>query len=163
MKKLHFILALVFVLVLHACNSQKQESKNNDSPTVISSYFGQKPPGITPEVFAPSVVSTEEHCETEVLFLPGMTEFSFNRLGGENNEPSKLIVMEYKDHNWSKKPVPLSDIDDYKERFSPSFKELNNLEPFRDIPIIGGALSAKGTYYFYVLDLSDGKGISTFI
>ncbi|MEM7549454.1 MAG: hypothetical protein AAF363_07265 [Bacteroidota bacterium] len=156
-RKTYFVSILAGVLFLNACNPKKQKDNDSDSITMEARYPGLKPPSLTPELFAPGIVSTEEFCETEVLFLPDMTELSFNRLGGENDEPSTLIVMEYKGHTWSKKPVPLSDIDDYRERFSPSFKELNSLEPFNDIPIRGGALSDKGTYYFYVLD-PDGTG-----
>ena len=148
---------LAAILFLNACNLKNQKVSEPKFPELENHYLALKPPGLTPELFAPGMVSTDEHCETEVLFLPGIKEFSFNRLGGENDMPSTQIVMEYKDHNWSKKTIPLSEIDNYKERFSPSFSELNSLEPFKDIPIRGGALSAKGTYYFYVLD-ADGTG-----
>ena len=65
MKKTYFILTLVFAVFLNACNTKKQVSKNNDSPTKVSSYSDQKPPGITPEVFAPRMDSTE-HSEPAV-------------------------------------------------------------------------------------------------
>ena len=157
MRKIYFILIPVLAIFLNACKTEKHQINDSQFPPVENRYLGQKPPGLTPELFAPGIVSTEAHCETEVLFLPGMTMLSFNRLGGENDKPSEQIIMEYNGDDWSHKPVPLSDIDNYREQFSPSFKELNNLEPFKDIPIRGGALSAKGTYYFYVLD-PDGTG-----
>lgn len=133
-------------------------SQMNNFPVQGDSYFGQKPPGLIPEVFAPGIVSTEEHLETEVLFLPDMRELSFTRSGGEYKEPIWL-VMQYKDNRWSKKSIPsTTDINKYKEQFSPSVSEMKNLEPFKDIPIIGFSVSAKGTYYFYVLDFKDGSG-----
>lgn len=157
MKKTHLILLIAVTLLLNACSTKKKKVNNSNFPPIKDRYFDQKLPGLTPELFAPGVVSTEEHLETEVLFLPDMTELSFNRASGVNGEPERLIVMEYKDDNWIRKSIPSSDTDKYRERFSPRYKELNSREPFKDIPIWGGTLSAKGTYYFYVLD-SDGSG-----
>lgn len=157
MRKTHFILLIAGTLFLNACNSIKQKGNNSNFPPIENRYLKQKPPGLTPKLFAPGVVSTEEHIETEVLFLPDMTELSFARASGVNGEPERLIVMEYKDDNWIRKSIPSSDTDNYRERFSPRYKELNSQEPFKDIPIWGGTLSAIGTYYFYVLD-SDGSG-----
>ena len=156
-KKPYFIFILALVLT-NACNNGTQKIDNTNFPTLENRYLSQKPPDLTPEVFAPGVVSTEESLETEVLFLPDMTELSFNRSSGINGEPETLIVMEYNGQNWNKKPVAQSDADKYRERFSPRYKELNSQEPFRNIPIRGGTMSANGTYYFYVLDLSDGSG-----
>ncbi|MBO3697254.1 serine hydrolase [Roseivirga sp. E12] len=146
-------------------NAISTKDRINDAPDEFppleDRYLGQKPPGETPELFAPGIVSTQDQLETEVLFLPDMTALSFNRGDGENGDPT-LIMMEYKDHDWARKPIALSDMDNYREQFSPSFTALNGLEPFKDIPIRGGALSAKGTYYFYVLDLSDGTGYMSY-
>lgn len=119
--------------------------------------LGQKIPGLTPELFAPGVVSTDEHRETEVLFLPDMSELSFTRSGGEYQKPT-WIVMQYKNNQWIEKSIPEADINAYQEQFSPPVSHIQNIEPFKDIPIRGYTTSAKGTHYFYVLDLKDGSG-----
>ena len=157
MKKPYLIFILALVLVTNACNTGTQKINDSDFPPLENRYLGQKPPGLTPELFAPGIVSTEESLETEVLFLPDMTELSYNRSSGINGEPETLVVMEYNGQSWIKKPIAQSDADKYRKRFSPNLKEINSLEPFKDIPIWGGTLSAKGTYYFYVLD-PDGSG-----
>ncbi len=154
MKNYNSIL-LIITIFLSACATKKQELKNNDSPTIVSPYFGQKPPGLIPELFAPGIVSTKEHLETEVLFLPDMTELSFTRSGGKYKEPT-WFVMQYKKNKWSRKSIPSTEINQYKERFSPNVSEIKSFEPFKDIPIVGFTISAKGTYYFYVLDFKDG-------
>lgn len=156
MKKKYFILILAGALFLNACNSKKQKANDSNFPPLEDRYLGQKPPGLTPEIFAPGIVSTEEHLETQVVFLPDMTEFSFARSGGEYDEAAPFF-MEYKDHSWSRKSVPVANTDNYRERFSPRYTELNSSEPFKDIPIWGGMLAPSGTYYFYVLD-PDGSG-----
>lgn len=50
---------LAFVLLLNACNTKtkKQHSIASDSSTTENPYFGQEPPGLIPEVFAPGIVS----------------------------------------------------------------------------------------------------------
>ena len=53
MKKAYFIFILVLALFLNACNTKKKPSKASNAPTIESSYLGQKPPGLTPEPFAP--------------------------------------------------------------------------------------------------------------
>lgn len=127
------------------------------SQETASSYLGQTPPGLTPSLFAPGVVSTPDHRETEVLFLPDMTELSFTRLGGKYKEPT-WIVMQYKDQQWVEKPIAENQVEQYKEKFSPSLSQIKKYDIFKDIPIIGFATSAIGTQYFYQLDFKDGSG-----
>jgi hypothetical protein len=64
MKKYNFIpLILVFAIFLNACNTKKQKSKDNDFLVLEDRYFGQKPPGLIPELFAPDIVSPEGNFE----------------------------------------------------------------------------------------------------
>jgi Tol biopolymer transport system component len=77
MKKTYFILTLVLALFLNACNTKNQKSKDNDSPTLEDSYFGEKPPGLIPEVFAPGIVSIDGRFEGAVSFSPDMDEIYF--------------------------------------------------------------------------------------
>jgi Tol biopolymer transport system component len=48
-------------------------------PKTAGSYLGQDPPGLTPEIFAPGVVSTEDH-EFGIAFSPDGREFFFTRM-----------------------------------------------------------------------------------
>ena len=153
MKCISILVVLLFSVLTISGNSYSQDK----FPAMEDRYLGQKPPGLAPEFFAPGVVSTKEHFETEVLFSPKMTELSFTRSDLDRKE-SKWLVMEYRDNRWSKKSIESIDIDKYKERFSPSVSQMTNLKPFKDIPIEGFAASAKETYYFYTLDFKDGSG-----
>jgi len=130
-------------------------TKDGEFPPLENRYLGQEPPDLTPQVFAPGIVSTEEYLETVVTFLPDMRELSFTRSGGKYKEPT-LFVMQNKNNKWSRKPIPSTDIKEYKERFNPSVSEIKNHEPFKEIPIVGFSVSSNGTYYFYVLDFDDG-------
>jgi len=51
----------------------------DDFPVLKRPYLGQKPPGMTPEVFAPGVVSIEEGKEYKPTISPDATEIFFVR------------------------------------------------------------------------------------
>lgn len=61
MKKVILISYVLFIAVL--INAQKK-----DFPVLKGSYLGQKPPGMTPEIFAPGIVSTDmyNHCTVSI-------------------------------------------------------------------------------------------------
>ena len=46
-------------------------------PVLESPYFGQKPPGLTPELFAPGVISLNGRFESAVSFSPDLDEIYF--------------------------------------------------------------------------------------
>jgi len=149
MKYFHFTFTLVFVLLLNACSAQKQGVLSNDFQAKENRYLDQNLPGLTPRLFATDIVSTEDHHETVVTFSPDMKELSFRRNGGEYKEPT-LLFMQYKNGKWRRKYIADSDANKYEERFNPSVSDIKNLDAFKDIPIVGYDISARGTCYFYV-------------
>lgn len=78
MKKLYFISILITTLFLQACTTKKQDSIATNSSSIASPYFGQRPPGLTPELFAPGIVSVEGRYEFGVSFSPNMDEMYFS-------------------------------------------------------------------------------------
>jgi Tol biopolymer transport system component len=78
MKKVYFILTLVFSVFLSACNSEKQNSKDSESSTIESPYFGQKPPGLAAEIFAPGIVSINGRSDYGISFSPDLDEVYFS-------------------------------------------------------------------------------------
>ncbi len=165
MKNSYFILLTpVLALFLNACNAKKQNLKNSDSLIIESPYLGQKPPGLTPESFAPSIVSTE-HYEYGGTFTPDMKEFYLIRNGGEY-EKSTFVVFQYKNNQWVESVVskrvgqPMFSLDGktmhlggrYMERTKTGWSELKYLEaPFKntdDMFIMRLSTSTNGTYYF---------------
>ncbi|MEE9443654.1 MAG: hypothetical protein V3V99_13400 [candidate division Zixibacteria bacterium] len=64
-----FYYALLFVFILGSFSSANDETK----------IYGQTPPGLTPEVFAPDIVSTGS--EFSCAMSPDGTEFYFSRFG----------------------------------------------------------------------------------
>ena len=53
-------------------------SKENDYPLLTGPYFGQKLPGVTPEIFAPDIVSLRKRTESAVSFSPDLDEMYFS-------------------------------------------------------------------------------------
>ena len=63
-------IAVLAIIVFSNCN------QNSSRPVLRGPYFGQKPPGITPEVFEPNIVSTGLD-ELNSVFSPDGNEFYF--------------------------------------------------------------------------------------
>ena len=74
----------------------KIRNQKRDSPTIESFYFGQKPPGLIPEIFAPGIVNTEEFIEIEGMFGADMNTFYFVRR--DEKEVYSMNVLEYKNN-----------------------------------------------------------------
>jgi len=124
-------------------------------------YLGQKPPGLTPEVFAPGIVS-REHIEGAAAFSPNLKEFYFRRRGG-GYKNTTWVVIQYKDNRWiesvlttgAERPFISPDGkimhlgNKYRERTHSGWSEVKSLgAPFKDIYIMRLTASSKGTYYF---------------
>ncbi len=167
MKKAHFILILVSVLFLNACNTKKEQTKGNVVSTIENPYLGQKPPRMTPIPFAPGLVSTEIY-EYDGAFTPDMKSFYFIRRG-EKNIKSTFYEYKYNDTTevwgksvvaspWIGRPVISPDGetmhlgDRYLKRTESGWSEIQNLEPPTvsndSMYIMRLSSSANGTYYF---------------
>ena len=81
---------LVLLLTFNACNSKKKNTRDNNPPTITSPYLGQKPPGVTPEIFAPGIVSIDGRFEGTVSFSPDLTEMYF---AAENTKEETSIYF----------------------------------------------------------------------
>ncbi|WP_254514266.1 hypothetical protein [Aquimarina sp. EL_43] len=158
------LLMFVFTLFLNACNTKNQKAKDNDThPPVKDSYLGQKPPGLTPEVFAPGIVSTE-HRDLSAFFTPDMKEFYFTRKDVKSKKWS-LIVFKFENNRWREfvvgprvgRPIvaPNGKImhlgSKYMERTETGWSEVKSLGPMfdrEDWGIMRLSASTKGTYVF---------------
>ncbi len=80
---------LLFILI--AC------SKQDDFPVLKGDYLGQKPPGITPEIFAPDILSTGYH-DGCITFSPDQKEL-FYHFGGHGR--MFILIMKQEANRWS--------------------------------------------------------------
>ena len=83
-----------------------------DSLKFIGPNLGQKPPGMTPEIFAPAIVSTKEYGELNAVFTKNGNEFYFSRRGVPGKY-STIMVTRQINGRWSDpEPVNFSGIKD---------------------------------------------------
>ena len=153
-------------------------SHGRDFPVLKGAYMGQTPPGMTAEVFAPGIVSTEAW-ELEGVFAPGMSEFYFTEKGGENNRPT--VVGFRQESNIWKKYIEFSRngevtfspdgkrmhmAEGYKERVGSGWSERKSLGPMfqrEDWGVMRLSASARGTYVFDDYKSGDVIRISTLV
>jgi len=69
--------ALICGLILFALANLY--SQHGEFPKLTGPYLGQKPPGLTPEIFAPGIVSTDSAREFSGTFSPDGKEYYFFR------------------------------------------------------------------------------------
>ncbi len=112
MEKAYFILILVFAIILNACNTKKQHSKDSDSLNLESSYFGQKIPGLIPEIFAPGVISINGRFEGTVSFSPDLEEIYF--AANDENEETAIYFSKLERNEWT--PIKRANFTDGKKK-----------------------------------------------
>ena len=166
MKRVCAPLALLLSVLIMSSGSHAQD----DHPVIEGPYFGQNPPGSTPETFAPGIISTE-HYEYGGVFTPDLKEFYFIRNGGKY-EKSTFVVFQNTNNRWVEKVVsprvgqPFMAPDGktihlgkrYMERTETGWSEVKSLgAPFEDILIMRLTASSQGTYVFDEI-IKDGKG-----
>ena len=158
------ILLLSSMMMSNVINAQ------NTTPILEGPYLGQTPPGLTPEPFAPGIVTTKGW-EYGAIFSPDMKEFYFLR-NNEETDKHELVVYENKNNQWHQTGVsprqgqPIIAPDGktmhlgrrYKERTDAGWSERKSLDaPFDDVLIMRMSSSAKGTYFFDEI-IADGNG-----
>lgn len=87
MKMLNAIIYWLLTFVI-TVNAQQTEYLKLTGP-----YLGQKPPGMTPEIFVPEIISSAKFAEFKVAFSPDGTEFYFYRYSRSSNELKPTIFF----------------------------------------------------------------------
>jgi len=77
-------------------------SQNNEFPVLKGPYLGQKPPGMTPELFAPGIVSVNKFSEFVCMFTPGGEECIFDRYGDDEFPKGAVFITGMKNGRWTK-------------------------------------------------------------
>tara|TARA_R110002096_G_scaffold426421_1_gene636117 strand:- start:3613 stop:4479 length:867 start_codon:yes stop_codon:yes gene_type:complete len=167
MKRISASIILVLTFLAVGGRSQAQD----DIPIPDGPYLGQEPPGLTPKVFAPGIVSTE-HYEFSGTFTPDMNEFYLIRKGGKYEKYS-LVVFKSQNDQWRESIAspsvgrPSISPDGkiihlgkrYLERTEAGLSEVKSLgSHFEDIHVMRLTSSSKGTYVFDE-EGTDGDGV----
>jgi len=93
---------VVFILIVSAqalCTAYASGQTTTEFPRLTGPYLGQKPPGVTPEVFAPGIVTTELTEHGAPTFSPDLLEIywspQYMEIGG-----GRIIFMKVADSQW---------------------------------------------------------------
>ena len=89
----------LIVFCLLVVSSGTQFPWKGGFPVLEGPYLGQKPPGRTPKLFAPGIVSTKNFDEYGCTFSPDGKEFYFSRRKGPYNVT--ILVTKQSDHGWT--------------------------------------------------------------
>jgi len=150
--------ACVFILFLNACQTEKSETKRNNSSTDENGSFGQKPPGLTPEVFDFETLPSERWNLAE-KFNSDIEEFYITNSLSGLFEPTVIVFRKenrvWKQYNFLKALSGDSDIlyDEakYIEKTDAGWSKIKSLGPMfdrEDWGIMRLSASANGTYVF---------------
>jgi len=156
MKTICILIVLLFSILAFSSNSYAQD----EFPVLEGPYLGQKPPGLTPEAFAPGIISTEHH-EWGAIFSPDMKEFYFSRSNNKSEKNSHFVVKS-ENNRWHQSEVEagvggsispdgktMFFANNYRERTDEGWSEFKSLGPaFEDFDIMRLTTSSKGTYVF---------------
>lgn len=99
MKKAHLTLTLVFTLLLTACNTKKNDSKDSDFLVIENPYFGEKLPGLIPKIFAPGVISINGRYEHGISFSPKLDEIYFS--ANKKDEDASIYFSRIENNIWT--------------------------------------------------------------
>jgi len=102
---------LTFIGTIYQTFCQENANSNLDSTVTNYLYFGQKKPGIKPEIFAPGIISTEYH-EFSCAFSPNAKEFYFTRRVPEFDR-NRIMVSRLKQEGWTT-PQIITEIGDFE-------------------------------------------------
>jgi len=123
------VLAAGLVMAVLGCGNPA------DEPTLSGDYFGQKPPGLTPELFAGDIVSTGHHEHSTAIYSPDMRHL-FSTIA--DNDQHVILYRHRHEDSWSEAVVaPFSGIySDDRPVFTPDGKRLyfESKRPLADVP-----------------------------
>ncbi|TMO69801.1 PD40 domain-containing protein [Pseudoalteromonas aurantia] len=155
MKRIGISTVLFFSAIALSGNSDSQAQPIGSE----ARYFGEKPPGLTPKVFEPKVVSPEGLFESGT-FTPDLKTFYFTRANGKYKQRT-FFVIRYDGKRWgpvSETPIrwPQFSHDGntmyvakkYRERVGDRWSELKTPGDFLKENAHGLSVSLNGTYYF---------------
>ena len=100
----NFKIILLVLILPNIFLAQGQSETTSKFPVLRGPYLGQKPPGMTPEIFAPDVVADTGSEHTATMFTPDGKEAFWSRIMNPGQSPRCMVIMHVKQENgvWSK-------------------------------------------------------------
>lgn len=97
--KNNYNIILLICIFLAACDTQQNESNDSEFPVLKGPYLGMKPPGDSPELFAPDIVSSIFWEHSGAVFSPDGKELFWSRAINEGRTPRTVITLHMKQVN----------------------------------------------------------------
>lgn len=122
MKRETIMKYIIFILLLTCFMMIPIGCKEKDVfPVLKGPYLGQKPPGITPKIFAPNIISIKEYHEGCSGFMNGGTLFIFSPvIPGSDWKYKPTYFMQLQDGEWTEPMiVPFNDLSPYNFTVAP--------------------------------------------
>lgn len=155
MNRIYISLFLFFYTITLSINSYGI----NKFPDLEKRYFGEEPPGFTPKLFDPKIISPDGLFEGGT-FSPDMKEFYFSRKNGKYKK-RMFFVIRYQENSWGEEvetdiKTPqfsangniMYEGKKYRERTNTGWSEPISQGEFLKEQAHGLSVSANGTYYF---------------
>ncbi len=114
MRVIHIISFVSAVFVITSCRPQNNENNNSgikqtkpvekqaaDQKEAKSNYLGEVPPGLSPKIFAPGIVSTKDNFEFKIAFTPDGKEIYFTQGVGMGSEIRQILFTRQTDSGWT--------------------------------------------------------------
>lgn len=107
MKTIKRIIVVLFAIFISTIPGLAQENTKDksDFPVLKGPYLGQKPPGMTPEIFAPGIVSIDKYSEFVCIFTPGAEECVFDRYGDDEYPKGAIFTTRIENGKWIKPEI----------------------------------------------------------
>lgn len=87
---------IIYCLIsFSACNVQDNKKEESVFPILEGPYLGQKPPGMTPEIFAPDIISTKDKYELNSVFSRDGNEFYYVISSSTAEEKKRGVYFYY--------------------------------------------------------------------
>jgi hypothetical protein len=96
MKTIYIPIILLFSILAFSSNSYGQD----EFQVLEGPYFGQKPPGLIPELFAPGIISISGRHEMGVSFSPDLDEMYF-AVQEKTGVPADIYFSKLEDKKWT--------------------------------------------------------------
>jgi hypothetical protein len=94
-------ITLTCAVLLISCASNQNKTNKKDFPVLMGEYLGQQPPGLTPEIFAPEIISTGLY-ERDVAMTPDGTEFYYGLMFSNY---ATIMVTKLENGKWTEPHV----------------------------------------------------------
>lgn len=99
MKSKVWIMLILYIFGFSIWTRSNDENEKNKFPVLKGPYLGQKPPGITPEIFASGIISKAKSAECGGHFSPDGSEFYFTRYS--RGDKGELWLTRFENGCWT--------------------------------------------------------------